>query len=386
MTIVKRFLATVLSLSMLLLFAAAADIPFEDDFNNSAVVELDAQEPVLDMEDLIETDSFFIPQDELEAIDPDAEEYESDAEGSVERAAVGSAAFDYSTIDDINKFDLYQEKMQNSHDGISCVPATANFTNADNELRTDRCRFGAFLRSSDERQRYYIYNAPYDHQLYSNVFTIYADSEVRFLMTDYDNREVFNEVSALNNNKVRYYKKSRVDGHNVYYIELEQAPVGASEQKIVFYTDSETVQPHYSFWFGEPLLIHKKVNAGSFSVSASTPSTSSLTYTINSPSTIPERAWVTHVNVKRKSISGAKNIRGADIKLIFPDGRARYKRATISEITLSGGANSALAFPAKGKYRFSLDGIRWETTASLKGGSVSYQGLVEIEYAYAFGA
>lgn len=144
--------------------------------------------------DWIETDSVFIPQDELEAIDPDAEEYESDAEGSIERAAVGSAAFDYSTIDDINKFDLYQEKMQNSHDGISCVPATAKFTNADNELKTDRCRFGAFLRSSDERQRYYIYNAPYDHQLYSNVFTIYADLEVKFEMRDYEGGLVFDET------------------------------------------------------------------------------------------------------------------------------------------------------------------------------------------------
>ncbi len=297
---------------------------------------------------------------------------------------------DFSASDDINAYDSYAKREL--EDGREFV-----FTNASYRYDHDRpnayknYRFGAYLRNPDEKQLFSFLNVKYqtttadDNGLKPNVLTVYADPEVDFNIVDYNGISIANSTGWSEKSKVSYYNKSTENGHIIYYLEL--IPVGTTNTRhlIEFSTTSTAAQPHYSFWYGHPVMKTATASCGSFSLSVRAPSKSSTSFPLATSYSIPDRAWVTKVMVTRTSVSGANQIVSGQVTVKEPKATKFKIGRTVAQSTaeFECPANVSAAFPARGTYNFALTSMSWENSTS---GSYTYRGNATIEYVYAVGA
>lgn len=298
-----------------------------------------------------------------------------------------SSEFDFSEIDDIDKFDTYQRKS----DDICADYVAAGATNEIDEINPlpiDYARYGAFVRFQGEVQKYRFFNIPptSSRKTPANVLTVYADPEAEFTVMTHDEQMVVNSDGEYDSTKVKYYKRSTEREKVVYYIELIPENVGLSSYYFIeFTTNSTTVQPHYSFWFGAPLTRKATANGGVFNISLTYPTTSA-SISVRGPSMIPDRSWVSKVMITRTSAIGGSNVTYAKFGLTLPNNRKLVNETMeIPTTTISTGLNSVTASPAKGNYTLNLNGARW-AIGTKAGARYVYMGQLSVEYLYAFGA
>lgn len=303
-------------------------------------------------------------------------------------AAGTDTELDFSASDDINVYDSYAKREL--EDGQQFVFTNVNYRyNHDRPNAYKDFRFGAYLRNPEEKQLYSFLNIKYqtttadNNGLIPNVLTVYADPEVDFNIVDYYGAQVANSTGWRDKNKVSYYNKTEDNGHIIYYLELSPAGTTDTRHIIEFSTTSSTVQPHYSFWYGHPIMKTATASCGSFSLSVSAPSKSSTNYPLTTSYSIPDRAWVTKVIVTRTSASG--QIVSGQITVKEPKATKFKIGRTVTQTTaeFECSANVAAAYPARGTYNFALTNMSWSSSTS---GSYSYRGNATIEYVYAVGA
>lgn len=296
--------------------------------------------------------------------------------------------YDFSDVDDINIYDTYEKETPEA--GTTFVPVKKlNRYDPDDSNAFSSSRYGAFLRNANEIQSYEIPNAPYSSVLGLNILTIYADPEVDFTLTDYFGNPVANSQGTYDSEKVAYYNQTTDSGHNVYFIELVPAEVKSQWQMLRFSTTSVTVQPHYSFWFGNPLMENGTVSGNLFTVKATSPNQTSPWVTVKGPTNVPKRSWVLHVTVNRITSSGDSNIKYSNAKLVLtlPNGdRPVFEWLDMPPMVYDCHINNVMASPVTGNYKFRIEGLYSWSTPSKLGGSYSFTGRMVVEYVYAFGA
>lgn len=276
-------------------------------------------------------------------------------------SVAADSGYDFSSMDDINIYDTYEKEEKN---GILYVETGKQYRL---EYDLNEFRYGSFLRNAEERQYFSVYNLDYDDAICCNVLTIYADPTVEFYMNDYDGNLVFDSTGYYVKSKVDYYNKSQDNGHAVYYIELNPVEPGKGVQIMEFSTKSTTTQPHYSFWYGQPLVKTGTARGKLFNVTLTSPKTSSAVATVSAPYGIPERAWISKITVKKETAMSTSAISRGYLKVTLPDngywsdGPARTEFSDTSDMVFDvSPIGSPFAAPANGRYQFSLDRISWK--------------------------
>lgn len=296
--------------------------------------------------------------------------------------------YDYSDVDDINIYDVYPKETD--EDGKTFVPVKKQYWyDPDDSYYFESSRYGSFLRDTNEIQSFEISNAPYKSVLGLNILTIYADPEVDFVMNDYFGNFVVDSEGNYDSEKVSYYNQTTDNGHNVYFIELIPAEVSYQWQMIHFSTTSTTVQPHYSFWFGNPLMENATVTGNLFTVKATSPNRTSPWVTVKGPTNVPKRSWVLHVTVNRITSSGDSNVKylTPELALTLPNGdRPVFKLIDVPPLVYNCTINNVIASPVTGNYKFRIEGLNSWSTPTTLGGSYSFTGRMIVEYVYAYGA
>lgn len=317
------------------------------------------------------------------------------ASGNVDAGGTASK-YDFSAEDALDKYDQYIKDISDGTilpEGTEYVEKVPhNSVNTINPVPIGTYRRSAYLRSPDERQHYSFFNFKYsgDGVIPQNVLTIYADPEVNFELRDISGLVIANNRGVQIFSEIAYYNKTVDNGHNVYYIELEPDETGKSDNMITFTTDSTTVQPHYSFWFGAPLMETATVAGSPFSIRIAKPNTNSDAVIVTSPYGVPaKRAWVHTVEVDQISQRGAENASRKRMNVIMPGGKAstvaQYIADKKTSVKFEVHPSAACASPASGTYKFQLTDVSWKAGAAA---SASYicQGRMILTYIYAFGA
>ena len=294
-------------------------------------------------------------------------------------AAENTSEFDFSAVDALNKYDSYTKKTINER---SCVEVTKiNRIDTRSTTTFSSYRYGAYLRNSGDLQYYSISNPKYRSEITSNVLTIYADPEVHFEVTDATNKVVANDKGTYSKNLVQYYHKSTDNGHSVYYIEF----VPQNTVMVKFNTDSTSVQPHYSFWFGHPVTRSETSRKELVEMAVVKPRTSSAEYECYSPY-IQDQAWVTSVTVEKRSENDKACVSSAYIALATPETTeySEDRNTDSTKIVFDYDVSSTSAHIANGVYNFKISEVNWKSQTS---GSAcyTYKGYFYITYLYAFG-
>lgn len=306
-------------------------------------------------------------------------------------AAEVSSEFDFSAVDDIDAYDAYKKETFETADGETVQRVHASKQNrlpsSINDYPPNFYRYGAYLRNSDELQRYSFFNQDYamkNTTVCYNTLTIYADPEVKFEVVNANGQLVVDTNGVKANSLVEYYKKSSDNGHAVYFIELTPMKSNESEYMVMFSTNSTNTQPHYSFWFGTPLTKKATAVLGNISLSISARNTVSAAYPLSGYG-IPEKAWVNTVTIKKISSTGDSYISRARLNVTLPN-------TSIYLVPMSTKSSSNVfdALPsvvgtsnAQGTYKVNLTDVSWFGTSF--SGSYQYRGQVSVEYLYAFG-
>ena len=176
---------------------------------------------------------------------------------------------------------------------------------------------------------------------------------------------------------------------NVYFIDLVPAGIQDQWQMIQFYTSSTTSQPHYSFWFGNPLMETNTVTGNLFTLTATSPNRTSPWVTVKGPTNVPARSWVLNVTVERVSSSGDSYVQYTtpSLALTLPNGRNCVDQIIRNPpLIYEGLPSSSKASPVKGNYKLRIEDIsQWNkpTTSNVR---YSFTGRMSVEYIYAFGA
>lgn len=310
----------------------------------------------------------------------------SQEELSATQALVSPGAeFDYSGTDDLNKFDEYEKKIDETT-GLQYVDAPLkNRIGTLSNLPSDWGRYGAFLRSEGEIQTFsFILSMPLSStRIQDKYLTVYADEEVDFTLKNTVGDDIARSDGWYNNTAVKRYKKS-TDGDNyVYFIELIQPESSGGRQFIQFTTTSSTVQPHYSYWFGNPLVKEATASGGTFTVSATSPNRSSSSVSVRAPS-VPELSWIKSIVLTRTSTYGDANMNYANLAMKLQDGRTfNGTRTSTSPMTIEANCSATTANPASGSYSVYMSYISWKTGTA--GSRYSYSGKMTVNYLYAFG-
>lgn len=304
--------------------------------------------------------------------------------------------YDFSSVDPLDAYDQYEKQVATGDEGVLekdteyVLASKHNQISTTNPLPINFYRYGAFINVENPEQHYMFYNLTYsgDGKIPQNVLTIYADTEVSFRVTELGGDTIVTNsgVTSVGETDVAYYKKSVVDGHYVYYIELVPDTTGYSTHIVTFSTTSTTTQPHYSFWFGCPLVERKTVNSSTFTISVRKTSTSSSTLSVSATGSIPStRAWVEKVTIQRTSASGATYISSASMRVTMPgDTSPAATKVVSSSMDFLDYPTSASASLAKGTYKLQLVNVRWKTSASTSA-TYMFQGRMVITYLDAFG-
>lgn len=298
----------------------------------------------------------------LSAIPANAAQLSSDVPDDVSVAAAASD-FDFSDQDDLNKYDQYEkrrwDKWDNAIDYVEI--AAVKGIGGVNPEPIDMARYGAFLRNSSETQYYSIYNLKYTTKnISSNVLTIYADPEVNFVVMNQSGTRIVNNGGILDSREVKRFNSSLDNGHRVYYVELVPQEMADGTYMIEFRTDSTTTQPHYSVWFGCPLMLTKTASIGRARLSVSYPNTSA-SCTLSSGRNLPAESWISSVHITNITRSGEKNLSQADLYVKYPGGKTSmsYSAKLDSSYTINYYPSVTTAIPARGTYSLHLNKIRW---------------------------
>lgn len=310
-------------------------------------------------------------------------------------AAEPASEFDFSASDDLNKYDSYDKELVKTTDGqeLSCVDMPMVNGLGERALPAEDTRYSAYLRSNDEVQRFFfynLYNLPSQYStVWNNTLTIYADPGVQFKVTDYDGIQMADSNGQHNSKSVHYYNKSTENGHSVYYIELNPGVSGRSRCIVEFSTTTATAQPHYSLWFGSPLVRTATAAIGNIDLSVSYPNTASFNYSLKTPYKIPERAWVDTITVRKTSSSGNGYLSRATLKVTLPGDSSSTHSSVMgssdSIATFNDHPCGSIAHSAAGTHKFSLTDVKWASSASV-GSTYKFWGSVTMTYLYAFGA
>jgi len=302
--------------------------------------------------------------------------------------------YDFSSVDPLDAYDQYEKQVATGDESFLeedteyVLASKHNQISTTNPLPINFYRYGAFINEENSEQHYMFYNQNYsgDGKIPQNVLTIYADPEVEFIVRVKGSTTIIASNTGYDSNKVSYYKKSTIDGHSVYYIQFVPLPTGESTQFVTFSTTSTTTQPHYSFWFGCPLVERKTVNSSTFTISVRKSNTSSSALSVSATGSIPSaRAWVEKVTIQRTSASGATNISSASMRVTMPgDTSPAATKVVSSSMDFFDYPTSASASLAKGTYKLQLVNVRWKTSASTSA-TYMFQGRMVITYLDAFG-
>ena len=303
--------------------------------------------------------------------------------------------YDFSSVDPLDAYDQYTKKESTGDESAALQVGTKyvhaakhNQINTANPLPINYYRYGAFLRSTSEMQHYMFYNMNYsgDGKIPQNVLTIYADPEVNFIVKGEGSDAIIASNTGYDSNNVTHYKKSTIDGHSVYFIQFVPKATGESTHVVTFSTTSTTTQPHYSFWFGCPLVERKTVNSSTFTISVRKSNTSSSTLSVSATGSIPSaRAWVEKVTIQRTSASGATYISSANMRVTMPgDSSPAPSKLVSSSMDFFDYPSSASASLAKGTYKLQLVNVKWKASGSASA-TYMFQGRMVITYLDAFG-
>lgn len=306
------------------------------------------------------------------------------------KATEATSEFDFSSSDALNVYDTFEKTVLPN--GISYVETIKlNRIDTRNQLPIDAYRYGSFLRNSDESQYFSVFNLPYGGAIVSNVLTVYADPEVQFNIVDSNGNFIANSnLINYDKSKISYFKRSDENGHKVYYMEFIPGQAEEGTLMIEFSTESKTVQPHYSFWFGHPLTRTQTYNAGTntwlmlLKPQTSTPAGQELGFYYNRGA---PRAWVTDVNITRTAQKDQAYLNGPVNFTVLVPGMTRNSvtQATNTNTAhFSFSVNSSSAYSAYGNYNFRVSSGKWGTIFT---GPALYQydGNVTVDYLYAFG-
>lgn len=308
-------------------------------------------------------------------------------------AAEASSEFDFSAVDSIDAYDAYKKEEFETSSGeiVTRVYATKmnRIPSSVNAYPPNHFRYGAYLRNSEEFQRYYFSNLDFNKKnttVCYNTLTIYADPEVKFELIDVNGQPLVNTNGVQTAGLVKYYNKSTDNGHAVYYIELKPMQSGQSQCMVTFWTDSENTQPHYSFWFGAPLTRKATTLLGTVTLTVSAPYTASAAYSLSSPYGLPTRAWVNTVTVEKISSSGDSFVRNVDLNVKLPNTTISMNtmNASLSPQVFDARPGGVGTSNADGTYKVNLARVSWSGASS--SGTYQYRGRVSLEYLYAFGA
>lgn len=302
--------------------------------------------------------------------------------------AVGSetSEFDFSHVDTLTTYNEYPKEISDAgYEYVDCKKR--NYINTDSTMTFENFRYGAYLTNNLDSQYYAVSNVDYKEVIPSNVLTIYADPEVRFEITDINGKRLATDTSNYDTVNVKVYNKMTDYGHNLYYIEFNPMEYGKSTLMIKFSTDSATIQPHYSFWFGHPLVREGVETVREIQLLAVKPNSTPGKYPINA-FRIPENSWVRSVTVKKTGEKESYSVKNAYLTVLTPGQTkntqtvdVRNKNEAVFEFVING----TFANPAYGTYNIQFTNIRWNSQVS--GTSIyTYTGDVEIKYFYAVGA
>lgn len=297
--------------------------------------------------------------------------------------------FDFSAADTLDTYDSYSKKV--SEDGFSYVETTLlNRIDTRSKFGFADYRYGAYLRDSEDRHYYSVFSLDYGGQISSNVLTIYADPDVHFSIVDTDGVRVADYTGQYDVSKVVKYKKSTDFGHNVFYIQFKAMPSGQSRLMIEFSTDSNSVQPHYSFWFGHPLTRTGReyiyANGGEIFVCANKPNTTGPRVPIYC-SKMPEDSWVTSIEVYKTREEDKAWLSSASFT-VFTPGKTTSNLSnstTPASVVFNYDVYHYSANPARGTYEFQLIKATWNSKLSGPA-AYFYYAKAYVNYLYAFGA
>ncbi len=345
-----------------------------------------------DYEALNDTDAEIINRVEADEYEmPDAIDEESEvnpAEDIMVQAAAEDTLeeFDFSANDPIDKYASYPKKTLAGKD-IEYVKVVRNQYSSTSSWTADEYRYGAFLTAPNENQYYLFTNIDYGGKLDSSVLTVYADPEVKFEVTNALGEVVVSSVDGHKPEKVSYYNHVWKNGHAVYYADLKPASASENGYLIRFYTESETVKPHYSLWFGHPVM--KSATAPFISAanaSVRRPYTSSSVIKILSPY-MPKRAWVTNVRLKKSSDTNRAYLLGGNVTIFAPGMSTNRQSCSISdkEAVFDYEVSYSSAYKADGTYAIQLNNMRWNPDFNVSV-NYQYQSTIAYDYVYAIGS
>lgn len=320
----------------------------------------------------------------LGAIPAYAVEASSEIPDEISVAAANAASeFDFSDVDALNKYDQYEKRTR--EDGLEYVHMAAkNSIGGPEPEPIDRSRYGAFLRNSAEKQYFLFYNLKFStYNIDQNVLTVYADPEVNFVVENESGIEVVNNSGFYVPGEVDYFKASYDNGHRVYYIEFVPRDTDECDYMIEFSTNSTTTQPHYSVWFGSPLVLRKTVSIGNAFLTVKYPNTSA-TNTFSGSAYFPTKSWISKVLITNVSRSGADKVSAPDIYVEYPGGQKslKYSAKIYDEYLFNYNPSDVKAIPARGTYKLHLN-TKWSALSS--GATFRFQGNVSVEYLYPLG-
>lgn len=312
-------------------------------------------------------------------------------------SAYTDSRYDFSSVDTLDAYDQYEKEVSTgeaehlSPEGTEYVVVYKH--NSVHTLQSRPIsfyRYGAFLRDNTEEQNFMLYNLEYSgaKAIPQNVLTIYADPEVNFTLMDRNGKQIVSKNGVSMASKVNYYNKTIDNGHIVYYIEMNPDPTDACRQMLTFSTESMNAQPHYSFWFGTPLVEERTAESSTFSVSVQNPDKSSLNTWVSVTSGIPsQRAWVHTVVVKQLSASSSKPVSSTSIRVTLPQATKPF----VDKLLPSSGADVEFidypetnASPARGTYKIQLVKVNWKYNAA-NNATYTFRGQLVINYLAAFG-
>ena len=299
-------------------------------------------------------------------------------------AASATSEFDFSNEDDLDKYDQYEKQTRD--DGLEYVhmAATKGIGGVEPEA-IGFARYGAFLRNSSETQYDSFYNLKYTTKHVDlNVMTIYADRQVNFVVKNQAGTIVANNEGIKVSEDVDRFNVSIDNGHYVYYIEFDQKEIEEATFMIEFSTNSTTVQPHYSVWFGAPLMLKGTKSIGTALFMVNYPS-SSASYSLTPGKYLPEESWISRVLVTNVKKSGMDKLSSGEISVGYPGGSTSQPKSLFihDTFTFESYPSNLTAIPARGTYKLNLNGLRWGALSS--GSRFQFQGDVSVEYLYPFG-
>ena len=299
-------------------------------------------------------------------------------------AADAAFIFDTNTFTHSDNLNAYDSMTKNA----SVTPPAGSITAAVQlgvQYSTNPQRIGAYVRGSGDKHYYAGESINYSRQVPSNVLSVYADTNVNFVIRDSNNNTFLadqdSDIYGYNNSRIAKFKPSIYSNMVFYYIEI--TPFAYNNPNRNFYVEFSTVSNanlHYSVWFGAPVL-GRAFTSYIFSNMVTKPSTTSAYDSVQINSFLPPYAWVRSLTLTRSSEtngSALSSFNGVDV--IYP-GKSTATRMVLGE-TLYLSYSDSSATNVMGTYQNRCV-VTWHPDAAVS--QYSFMGRMFVEYYYPFG-